>query len=179
MLSGDASTALGSSENRKDEDDGTLSPVVEGVVVICLPDINPSWFQGYLQLKGFSKPWGLLGEQQELDACLQCSDGGYRQVSLTLFPFDKTNKDDPSIVLNDIDWTGGDMMQLQSEDICMKPDRMWTGSKTLPFLDKYFGDLVRQIRDRAADQGSDVLDILPNVGVVTGNIQLRLPSAPR
>jgi hypothetical protein len=164
------------SSSDKTNDDGS-TPLVEGTVVICLPDINPSWFQGYLQLQGFPKPWGLLGEQQELDECLQCGDGGYRQVNITLFPFNETKSDNQSIVYHTIEWTGGDMISLKGDDLTMQPDRIWTGTKTIPLLERYFDNLVCQIRDRAADQRSSILELLPNVAVVTGKIQLRLPEA--
>jgi hypothetical protein len=68
------------------------------------------------------KPFGLLCIQEEIDECLQCQDGGYRQISMTIntFPNERTKNTagieqqtkKSSCTLKNNVWTGGDMMRL-------------------------------------------------------------------
>jgi hypothetical protein len=98
---------------------------IHGQVIFCLHEYNPQWFQGYFVPKTGStkKPWGLLAQQEEIDECLACSDGGYRRISLTIYtPKMNTGTNDSTVpssttratsndntfTIQSIDWTGGE-----------------------------------------------------------------------
>lgn len=108
----------------------------DGRAIFCLHDDDPNWIQGYFIPKGSKKPWGMLAVQEEVDDCLACSMGGYRRLSLTVYhhsqdqklPSSSKNHSDDvgsadtgrktssgkkkSCKIDDVDWTGGDMMSL-------------------------------------------------------------------
>ncbi len=114
------------------------STTVRGTAIFCLPEIDPVWFQGYLQIEGQRKPWGLLATQETLDECLECKDGG-------------------------------DMMRLQSAEVSMETHSLWTGTKTVPYVEKYFGSLAKKLC------GDDsLLEVLPELAIVTGPMTLSL-----
>lgn len=143
--------------------------VIKGHAIFCLNEIDPDWFQGYLQIEGQRKPWGLLAIQETIDECLECKDGGYRQITLKVFPY---NSKEPH-KLEHVEWTGGDMMRLESPEISMETHCLWTGKKAVPYVEKYFGSLVEKLRENAGDS---VLDILPELAIVTGRMTLTLPA---
>lgn len=188
------------------------------------------------------KPWGLLCIQEEIDECLQCQDGGYRQISMTVNTFQKGTKTNivdveqmkkSAHTLNNIVWTGGDMMRLlllsqssaftqgvdessngnntkngsiaateqkKKQNDCVilsvETDKVYTGVKTVPFIEKYFGSLVRQLsliqeennsnidinnieqslnqNNRKIFKKSNVLELMPNVAIVIGTMKLCL-----
>jgi len=140
---------------------------IKGHAIFCLHEMNPDWFQGYLQLEGQRKPWGLLAIQETIDECLECKDGGYRQVTLKVLKF---NSKEPQI-LEHVQWTGGDMMRLESAHVSMETHSLWTGKKAVPYVDKYFGSLVDKLRENADDC---VVDIFPELAIVTGPMTLTL-----
>ena len=118
------------------------SITVKGHAMFCLHEMDPSWFQGYLQVEGQRKPWGLLAIQETIDECLECKDGGYRQITLKAFPY---NTKEPHVFEN-VAWTGGDMIRLQSTSISMETHSLWTGKKAVPFTERFFGSLVDKLR---------------------------------
>lgn len=146
---------------------------VKGNAVFCLPEMDPEWFQGYLQIEGQRKPWGLLAMQETLDECLECKDGGYRQITLKVLTYN--NSKEP-YEMEHVEWTGGDMMRLKSGDgvVSMETDCLWTGKKAVPYVEKYFGSLVDKLRENADDS---VLEVLPELAIVTGPMTLQLPVA--
>ncbi len=93
--------------------------------------------------------------------CNAATDGVCRQVTSTLFLF---NEDEDRTSIDCIPhYYRMDMISLKGDDLSMQPDRIWTGTNTIPLLERYFDNLVCQIRDSAADQRSNVLELLPNV----------------
>jgi hypothetical protein len=166
---------LSLTESQESSSDTTRT--IRGHAIFCLPDIDPTWLQGYFLVDGIKKPWGLLAVNEKLDECLQCVDGGYRRVTLTVFPFSRKK-----VSWNTVDWTGGDMMRLEGESVHMEPDRMWTGTKALPYVHKYFMNIIQKLRDHqrndndaGIEQSGDVLDMLPNIAVVMGLMTMELP----
>jgi hypothetical protein len=148
---------------------------IRGQVVFCLHDTNPSWLQGYFIPKGSNKPWGLLAVQEVIDDCLECIDGGYRRLSLTVFHRHRRQK---SSKIQHVDWTGGDMMRLSHPDLTMEADRLWTGPRALPYVNKYFKRLVTKLRDECCEtdeESNDILEWMPQVAVITGSMSLVLP----
>jgi hypothetical protein len=142
---------------------------VEGHAIFCLHEINPDWFQGYFQVDGQRKPWGLLATQEAIDECLECSDGGYRQITLKVFRY----SGEKPIKLDNVQWTGGDMMRLQSSDVSMDAHCLWTGKKAVPYVERYFSGLVNKLREEVDEP---VLDILPDLAIVTGPMTLTIPT---
>jgi hypothetical protein len=147
----------------------TNGTVVKGHAIFCLHEMNPDWFQGYIQVEGQRKPWGLLATQETIDECLECSDGGYRQVALKVFPY-STEK---PLKLEHVEWTGGDMMRLHSADVSMKTHCLWTGSKAVPYIERFFKGLVSKLREEVDEP---VLDSLPDLAIVTGLMTLNIPT---
>ena len=179
--------------------------VLHGTAIFCLPDLNPSWMQGYLFPTGSKKPYRLLAVQDhDLDECLQCADGGYRQVSLTVIGSNKT-KQKRRHAIPKIDWTGGDMMRWTTPDgsVHLEPHQLATDQKAIPYVRKYFQALVDQVASKVSsctdendkdddddepskaspssssscndDTVADILEVLPQVAIVTGTMTVRLP----
>lgn len=143
----------------------------QGQVIVCLLDSNPDWFQAYLFLPD-ATTWGLLGIQKEIDECLQCSEGGYRVIDLKVM----TSKD--NIVLTDIEWTGGDMMDLKGNGVVMQASKIMTGPDAVPILEGVFSGLMQKVRSSCAGETAEVVDplqVFPELAIVVGNMQLCLP----
>lgn len=144
---------------------------------MCFHDLDPSWFQGYFLPKNSTKPWGLLAVQEEVESCSACTDGGYRQVTLTVFPRGRKTK---KRYLKHVEWTGGDMMRLEmsngehNNSFLMETERMMTGPRAIPYVQRYFSRIVEQARTHA-DDTSSVLKLLPNIAIVTGPMSITLP----
>jgi len=145
------------------------SQTFQGTAVFLLHESNPEWFQGYFYYQGMSKPWGLLAVQVEIDDCLQCALGGYRELELTVLPFEGRDKQ----VLKNVQWTGGDMMRLNASMVQMEPTKLLTDQKAVPTVERVFGSLLTKLRDDDDDQTS-VLELFPDVAVVTGTMKLTL-----
>jgi len=183
-------------------DDGVVtetSKKIDGRAIFCLHDDDPSWIQGYFISRGSKKPWGMLAIQEEVDDCMACSTGGYRRLSLTVYHRShghhrqfssktdsshsdsiRTKTDDSkndSCKIDDVDWTGGDMMTLcHPRYVDMEAERLLTGKKALPMMHKYFQGLLNRLEEEChVTEGSSVLDWLPNVAIVTGPMTLTLP----
>ena len=80
---------------RRTSTDGITNRQLSGKIIFCLPDQDCEWFQGYffpfeneeidfLQLPSRNAPfyYGVLCTvKQDIDECLQCNAGGYREIS--------------------------------------------------------------------------------------------------
>lgn len=141
-----------------------------GQVIVCLLDSNPDWFQAYLFLQdGSNETWGLLGLQKEIDECLQCSEGGYRVIDLRV-----TSKD--KVTLTDIEWTGGDMMDLKGSHVSMQAEKIMTGSDAVPVLEGIFSGLMHKVRAANPDEKNlDPLQLFPELTIVVGKMEIQLP----
>jgi len=183
---------------------------IAGRAVVCLQDTDPEWFQGYFFDDIGNQQYGLLCQQQEIDACLQCSEGGYRELDMQATCFgDHNNKQQKSsYLLENIEWTGGDMMRLNtsanataaiimeaassnnSKDhhhkqtsassgvVRMQADTVWTGEKAVSRVERIFGSLLRNLRhfdEENDNEATSVLQLMPNVAVVAGTMELFLP----
>lgn len=168
---GDKDDMLKSSSTKMAKPSG--EGVIEGQAVICLHDVNPSWFQGYFLPNASTKPWGLLAVQEELDECLECADGGYHQVTLTVFPR-STNNQRKKQSWKNVEWTGGDMMKLDAEHVAMETDRMITGSKAVPYINRYFTSIVEKMRIEEGSASASVLELLPDIAILVGPMRITL-----
>ena len=171
--------------------------LIQGLGVICMHDSDSSWFQGYffpnqkeemgafghiasLKQDCHQKPWGLLAVQDKLDECLECADGGYRRISLTVCRFPTRRKER----LSNIEVTGGDMMRFEGETVLFEPHKLSTGPQAVPMVEDLFSDLLQKCRGKlqcyeqhqdAAEVSLEVLDMMPDVTVITGPMKLVLP----
>jgi hypothetical protein len=76
-----------------------------------------------------------------------------------------------------VDWTGGDMMSLYHPYVDMVGERLLTGEKALPMLNKYFQSLINRLeKECCEEEGLSILEWLPNVAIVTGTMSLTLPT---
>ena len=152
---------------------------LHGQVLFCLLDDDPSWMQGYFVIRGRKKPWGLLAVvQPNLDDCLVCADGGYRRITLNIYPFETNRKRlKKTVVLRDIEWTGGDMIRLSSESVIVESEKLLTGRQAIPTVQKYFASILRRLNPsyRNPSSGEEILKWIPNVMVVTGFMSIKLP----
>lgn len=191
---------------------------LEGKALFCLHSLDCSWFQGQFinarstssnsssrtkSARGSSvsmKSIGLLAKQRDdLDECLQCSDGGYREIDLTLLASASEKGTDPnrnstsnsnhklqerkSIRMEKLSCTGGDMLQIKtpmdetsgvakirSITVSFDADQIITGKRVAPLVRRYFSSLVK------ISEG-DVLDQLPDCAIVVGNMKMTLPQS--
>ncbi|KAI2509474.1 hypothetical protein MHU86_4975 [Fragilaria crotonensis] len=163
---------------------------VEGKAMFCLPELDSAWFQGYFTANDHSKttnakPWGLLAIQNtDMDDCLQCADGGYRELSLRLCRGPRRRDGDttavapkPDLILSNITWTGGDMVQWRGKHVTFDTERILTGSKAVPLVEQYFGGLVQRLRESVEDCDDEdpLLELIPDVAIVLGTMRLSLP----
>ena len=139
-----------------------------GQVIVCLLEPNPDWFQAYLFLNN-GATWGLLGTQKEIDECLQCSEGGYRVIDLKVVRHDHT--------FTDVEWTGGDMMDLKGHNVRMQADQIWTGPAAVPVVERVFGSLVQRAR-QGQEEPLEVLEVFPELAIVVGHMELALDAPP-
>jgi hypothetical protein len=200
---------------------------VQGTVFFLLPTINPPWFQGYFlpkinvdtvdgsweddsvvadkesdpqfDISSGGKPWGLLLEQIEIDDCLACDEGGYRQVKMTIyFPrrAASNSEDRPKYAVPQVlDWTGGDMIQLIGSAVEVLPQNLWTGQAAVPFIQSIFrpwldqgiskstGNLSKSHHNEKTNSGASkdstdhILEEWPDVAVVRGSMNVLVPSS--
>jgi hypothetical protein len=214
---------------------------IQGTAVFCLPDPDSDWFQGYLfaslpslaatttgnNKNNHKRRFGLLCTNQDLDACLECAAGGYREFTLQVTEFDgadatnrnhhdersnernykrsrrvSSSSNSTSSIMNDIECTGGDMMQWTSPYCKFTAATVWTGDEAERRVVSIFAGLVKQLRrypdidnrnnneeEVEDDQGTGcrskkgrcstgdatVHDLMPHVAVVGGTMELWLP----
>lgn len=141
-----------------------------GIGIFCLHDTDTSWFQGYFIPKSSvnPKPIGILAVQRDIDECIQCAFGGYRELDLTLYNFLKTegggNQENVSHCSSSITvpvvCTGGDMLRMRAMtrgetqdtdgsvvNIRFDATAIYTGLKAIPYLKTYFASLVKKQRE--------------------------------
>jgi len=167
---------------------------LKGVAIFCVHDTAASWFQGYFlperQSNGF-KAMGLLSEERMIDDCLQCDDGGYRELNITLTTFQKSNlnnnSENPSLHMT-VMCTGGDMFQMRPIAKSSKPMALLEFDATVVLTDfraekyfkTYFGSLLQQrqnelIKNKLIDSDDDdmtPLSLFPNCSIVIGRMTL-------
>lgn len=150
----------------------------KGQVIVCLHESNPDWFQAYF-FTDSGETWGLLGVQKDIDECLQCTEGGYRVIDLklTTSPQRQHNK---TTTFRNIEWTGGDMMDLKGKDITMQAEKIYTEAAAVPILEQLFPALLRRVRaettvEEHEEPMDDVLNFFPELAIVVGEMEMTLP----
>ncbi|OQS04584.1 hypothetical protein THRCLA_03194 [Thraustotheca clavata] len=106
--------------------------MADGSAVLCFPD-SGAWFQGYFTSN--TGTVGLLGVEMDVDDCVRCPHGGYREYSLKLIQYE-TEMEVEVFVYK----TGGNLCAIQSdqEDIRFETLNMLTDDKAEKFIRKVF-----------------------------------------
>jgi hypothetical protein len=147
--------------------------VLVGDAIFCFGEIEPTWFQGYFVMNHV--PYGLLAKQTAVDECLQCADGGYREVELRFYP---RGQNKGTVVFEKVQWTGGDMMKLQGDKVEFECEKFYSGENAVPIVKKHFGGLVKKLREHEGnEEDAEILDLMPEVAIVLGRMRLSLPTA--
>lgn len=76
------------------------------------------------------------------------------------------------------------MMRLSNDKVEMNAQRLLTGKESLPFLEKYFGSLVKQLERECLDgeetqqdqqeESTSILEWLPDIAIVIGPMSIIL-----
>ena len=145
--------------------------IFRGHAIFFFHKIDPEWFQGYFLVDGLKKPWGLLAVQEDVDECLQCGDGGYRQIQLTVIPYPRRKK----VTWRGVEWTGGDMMKLSGPKIEFETERCLTGMMAVPLIEQYFSSLIHKLYDEEGCEEKQILRVAPDLAVSTGHMKISIP----
>lgn len=186
-----ASAPIKSDESIDKGKAGPYTVSLRGVGILLLPDVDSSWFQGHfvpstsaLVVGGKSRPLGLLATNRtDVDDCLKCADGGYREMDLTLYNFGGIGSGSGNgqgqrprkIKFERAVCTGGDLVRLRAADDA-KPgtssslgiessrpassasfdaDRVLTGQKAAPYIRRYFSSVLRRVHNGESSRTSD------------------------
>ncbi|KAG1689370.1 hypothetical protein DVH05_002292 [Phytophthora capsici] len=110
-----------------------------GRASLCFPS-DGSWFQGYFVCASSRAQLGLLGEEIPVDDCVACPDGGYQEYRLTVIHF-ALNKEVELVVRK----TGGDLSQLDSDEIHFQPSMLLTDAKAVEAIETYFPSIAERV----------------------------------
>lgn len=194
-LSSVAATSTATSTNGSAAAPGPPVATLQGTTILLLPTIDCAWFQGHFVPKashlngsakrstnfGAVKAIGLLAvERTDTDECMQCKDGGYREVDLTVIGPSgvstgrrKRRQFERSVC------TGGDMIRLRAgrmadldptkptspstEGVAFDAERILTGRKAAPYLVRYFSSVVGKLieEEDAATGEEEEKDVSP------------------
>lgn len=173
---------------------------LEGTAVFCLHELDCKWFQGQFFVKSRNtrgkrlkqtKSFALLAKQRDdVDDCLACRDGGYKELDITVYMKSSSkNTERKSICLEKLVCTGGDMMKIQADgqqkfeyatgtsssiqkglvSLDFDADQVITGKKVETLVEKYFPSLI----DRSTAES--VTEQLPDCAIVIGTQKMVLP----
>jgi hypothetical protein len=190
---------------KDDESSSSRLMVVEGQAVFCLHSLDATWFQGQFlpsssTIQKTKRPMGILAvNREDMDDCLKCADGGYREMDVTIYN-NRSQKQKKKILIQQVSCTGGDMLSLSSNSHDGRPkqqtnhcrvsfdaDSVKTGVRAVPFVKLYFPTLLQTAanpsssRDESSDcssnttDDSSVLELLPDVAIVIGTMSLTVP----
>ena len=173
-----------------ESDDDNPFICLAGRAIFCLHEINAEWFQGqFLPLNSSRvRSLGLLCTLREMDDCMVCLDGGYRELDVKVIRFGGSEGSSiPREQVIQCLSTGGDMMRMRSEDtlhvdsrLSFDAEKVIVGTKSVPYLMKYFRSLVREVFPESFQNEANVaneLDIrLPNCVIAIGAMILRVPN---
>ncbi|KAL9186454.1 hypothetical protein ACHAXT_005692 [Thalassiosira profunda] len=138
--------------------------------------------------------WGLLAVQNEVvDECLTCAEGGYREMDLTFIRpkggFANRGKK-VRWVANDLVWTGGNMMSLSTDPyspilsaeepgVKFEPQKLMEGERAMEMAKKYFPSICKRMRisDAMNSDSMNDLDEKEDAMVVVGNMEVVAPAS--
>ena len=175
-------------EDEKEPKNRTAS--LSGKGLFCLHTLDCKWFQGHFipARMNASSSFGLLAvERDDIDECLQCRDGGYKEIDLTFLSASKkwkkessdSNKKRKKLKVDRLTCTGGDMLRIANSDLTsndnvevkFNADRVITGMPVESLVRRYFPNLLTK-----ATNTESVLEILPDCAIVIGDMSIRVPS---
>jgi len=129
--------------------------------------------------------WGLLAVQNEIiDECLTCSEGGYREMDLTFIrpkAASTMSRKEKKVrwVAEDVVWTGGNMMSLTSDPyspslsndepgVRFEPQKLMEGDRAMEVAKKYFPAMVKRLQiDSVTNESDKMSDAMLIVGDLT------------
>lgn len=174
---------------------------LSGKAIFCLHSLDCKWFQGhFVPSRMNSSSFGLLAvERDDIDDCLQCKDGGYREIDLTILSASKkwekkthdetihASKDRKKLKVDKLRCTGGDMLRIttpafeyddgdkisKNDDIQITFDaeKIIIGVKVQPIVQRYFPTLLPEL-----SMNESFSDLLPDCAIVTGDMCIRVPT---
>eukprot|EP00566_Odontella_aurita_P018767 CAMPEP_0113561614 /NCGR_PEP_ID=MMETSP0015_2-20120614/20072_1 /TAXON_ID=2838 /ORGANISM="Odontella" /LENGTH=322 /DNA_ID=CAMNT_0000463425 /DNA_START=70 /DNA_END=1035 /DNA_ORIENTATION=- /assembly_acc=CAM_ASM_000160 len=169
---------------RTESNDDGVQPrknvTLHGTAILLLPDVDSTWFQGHFvpsspvhadfALGGKSKPLGLLAVNRvDMDDCLKCAEGGYREIDLTLYSFGGSgtvkSRRPRKVKFERAVCTGGDLVRLRTANgakpgassslenavngneagVCFDADRVLTGRRAAPYVRQYFSSVLTRL----------------------------------
>lgn len=190
----DVNTGSKSTETNKE-----MCVDLEGTAVFCLHELDCKWFQGQFFVKSRNtrgkrlkqtKAFALLAKQRDdVDDCLACRDGGYKELDITVYMKSSAKTERKSICLEKLICTGGDMMRIQADgqqkyeyasgtsssiqkglvSLDFDADQVITGKKVETLVEKYFPSLI----DKSTAES--VTEQLPDCAIVVGAQKMVLP----
>ena len=134
------------------------------------------------------KPMGFLAVEQEeenQDKCKHCREGGNVLMNMTVY------RDGKEIRLDGVEWKGGDMMELTGPHVLLEAQQLVSGSKSIPYLKRYFPSLVRKMvgtnnrcgsgegshdDEMWVDSNKSLSNLFQDVAIVIGNMKLSVPT---
>mmetsp|Transcript_20101 Transcript_20101/g.49344 ORF Transcript_20101/g.49344 Transcript_20101/m.49344 type:complete len:182 (+) Transcript_20101:421-966(+) len=139
-----------------------------------------------MMIQSSRRPWGILATKEEIDACMECDNGGYRRITVKVFHAPSSNSSSQTTSLMGIDWTGGDMMRLSNDKVEMNTQRLLTGKDALPYLKQYFMGMLRKLQHACSDdddatsadndkgEEARIFELFPDVAVLVGKMSIVL-----
>lgn len=209
----DTATTTTTDENKTEKDENRMIKI-EGMAIFCLHEIECKWFQGHFiptstnfsdgypnnkhevnseneaEDKKYLKPkhsFGLLAkERDDVDACLYCSDGGYKELDLQIISHHshETVKN-KKINVKRLVCTGGDMMKMRPSTTCngalfqqqeqqkklleveFDSTKIYTQDRAFSYMKQYFSSLLAVTKD----------GVFPDCAIVIGNMSVILNTA--
>ncbi|KAL4171648.1 hypothetical protein KRP22_009738 [Phytophthora ramorum] len=110
-----------------------------GRAALCFPR-DSNWFQGYFACASSRAQLGLMGEEIPVDDCVACPDGGYQEYRLTVMHF-ALGKEVELVVRK----TGGDLCQLDSDEIQFQPSMLLTDDRAVEAIEMYFPSIAERV----------------------------------
>eukprot|EP00584_Thalassiosira_punctigera_P009217 CAMPEP_0172534334 /NCGR_PEP_ID=MMETSP1067-20121228/6732_1 /TAXON_ID=265564 ORGANISM="Thalassiosira punctigera, Strain Tpunct2005C2" /NCGR_SAMPLE_ID=MMETSP1067 /ASSEMBLY_ACC=CAM_ASM_000444 /LENGTH=323 /DNA_ID=CAMNT_0013319111 /DNA_START=69 /DNA_END=1037 /DNA_ORIENTATION=- len=141
--------------------------------------------------------WGLLAVQNEIvDECLTCSEGGYRELDLT-FIRKKTNawsRKEKKVrwAAHDVVWNGGNMMALSTDPYCspysplsnegpgvkFEPQKLMEGERAMEVAEKYFPSMAKRLRIHDVTNGGGESEATSlEAMVIIGDLEVVAPAS--
>lgn len=177
-----------------------------GKALFCLHALDCNWFQGQFMNSNPNsvQSLALLAEQrQDVDPCVQCVDGGYKEIDLSIFLKKKRMKSSSDVsaggtregekeereklVIEQLSCTGGDMLRirtpLETEESVGDGDKYMRGSVSFDSETIVTGtraeSMVRRyfpnlLPSSVFNDGS-FSEALPDCAVVVGDMSLKVP----
>ena len=156
--------------------------------------------------------WGLLAIQNAIeDECLLDDCGGYRELDLTIIrnkpnnhyrqrptssaAASRTNDNKTRWVIENVEWTGGDMMRLSTDPYSLsssaaplpmnengvkfEPKTLMEGDKAMVVASKYFPSMVKrlQIHNLMNDEGVETASSSVDIMVIIGDMSIVAPKS--